>query len=193
MNNVMRMIGVLSLGVLLSFSFLKEKKVVVIDAGHGGKDLGINRDGFVEKNVVLQVAKKIKELNRNQDLEIILTRDDDSYPALSERTDLVNKINPDLTISLHINSSPKANSEKKGAEIFYKDNEASKVLADKLATKFNNCPVKTEKLHMLRMSNNPSLLLELGFANQKDEREYLASDKGQTETAEKILSFLNEN
>lgn len=193
MKNVMRMIGVLSLGVLLSFSLLKEKKVVVIDAGHGGQDLGINRDGFVEKDVVLQVATKIKELNRNQDLEIILTRDDDSYPALSERTDLVNKINPDITISLHINSSPKANSEKKGAEIFYKDNEASKVLADKLATKFNNCPVKTEKLHMLRMSNNPSLLLELGFANQKDEREYLASDKGQKETAEKILSFLNEN
>lgn len=193
MKNVLRIISVLSLGVLLSFSLLNTKKVVVIDAGHGGIDYGVNRDGFVEKDIVLQVAKKIKELNKNPNLEIILTRDDDTYPTLSERTDLVNKINPNLTLSLHINSVLKADSEKKGAEVYYKDNDASKKLAEKLAAKFSHCPVKTQQLHMLRMSNNPALLLELGFVNQKDEREYLASEKGQNETAEKILSFLNEN
>jgi N-acetylmuramoyl-L-alanine amidase len=117
MKNVLRIISVLSLGVLLSFSLLNTKKVVVIDAGHGGKDYGINRDGFVEKDIVLQVAKKIKGLNKNPNLEIILTRDDDTYPTLSERTDLVNKINPNLTLSLHINSVLKADSEKKGAEV----------------------------------------------------------------------------
>lgn len=193
MKNLLRIISVIALGVLLSFNLSKDKKVVVIDAGHGGSDLGVNKDGFIEKEIVLKVAKKIKQLNKNSNLEIILTREDDSYPSLTERTDKINQLKPDLTISLHVNSSSKLNSEKKGAEVYYKANEASKLFADKLASKFNNCPVKTMNLHMLRVPENPSVLLELGFANNKNERDYLESENGQTETAEKILSVINED
>lgn len=193
MKNLLRIISVIVLGFLLSFTFSKEKKVVVIDAGHGGTDLGVNREGFIEKDVVLKVAKKIKELNKNRNLEIILTREDDSYPSLTDRTDKINKLKPDFTISLHVNSLFKDKSEKKGVEVYYKENDASKQIADKLASKFDNCPVKTAKLHMLRMSDNPAVLLELGFVNNPQEREYLASEKGQIEMAEKILSVINEN
>ena len=63
MKNLLRVISVVALGVLLSFSFSKEKKVVVIDAGHGGTDLGATREGVSEKEIVLNVAKKIKALN----------------------------------------------------------------------------------------------------------------------------------
>ncbi|MBP6578003.1 MAG: N-acetylmuramoyl-L-alanine amidase [Chryseobacterium sp.] len=66
-------------------------------------------------------------------------------------------------------------------------------MANKFSKKFQNTVQKTANLHILRESKTPTILLELGFINNPSERNYLASEKGQTETAEKILSFINEN
>ncbi|WDF48051.1 N-acetylmuramoyl-L-alanine amidase [Chryseobacterium sp. KACC 21268] len=193
MKNLLRVISVVALGVLLSFSFSKEKKVVVIDAGHGGTDLGATREGVSEKEIVLNVAKKIKALNQNQNLEIILTREDDSYPSLAQRTGKINELKPDYTISLHVNNSPRTTTESKGVEVFVQENEVSKKLATKFSEKFQATKIRTGNLHMLRESKVPTILLELGFMNNPQEREYLGSEKGQTETAEKILKFIDEN
>lgn len=193
MKNLLRVISVVALGVLLSFSFSKEKKVVVIDAGHGGTDLGATREGVSEKEIVLNVAKKIKALNQNQNLEIILTREDDSYPSLAQRTGKINELKPDYTISLHVNNSPRTTTESKGMEVFVQENEVSKKLATKFSEKFQATKIRTGNLHMLRESKVPTILLELGFMNNPQEREYLGSEKGQTETAEKILEFIDEN
>ncbi len=193
MKNLFRIASVLSLGILLSFSFLKEKKVVVIDAGHGGTDLGANRNGIYEKEIVLNIAKKIKALNQNQNLEIILTRDDDSYPTLTDRTGKINEIKPDFAISLHVNNSPRETTDSKGMEVFPQDNEISKKLATKFSEKFQDSKIRTGNLYILRESKTPTILLELGFMNNPNERNYLASEKGQSETAEKILNFINEN
>lgn len=193
MKNLLRVISVVALGVLLSFSFSKEKKVVVIDAGHGGTDLGATREGVSEKEIVLNVAKKIKALNQNQNLEIILTRDDDSYPSLAQRTGKINELKPDYTISLHVNNSPRTTTESKGMEVFVQENEFSKKLATKFSEKFQATKIRTGNLHILRESKVPTILLELGFMNNPQEREYLGSEKGQTETAEKILKFIDEN
>lgn len=193
MKNLLKIASVLSLGILLSFSFLKEKKVVVIDAGHGGTDLGAKRNGIYEKEIVLNIAKKIKALNQNKNIEIILTRDDDSYPSLTDRTGKINELKPDYAISLHVNNSIKETLERSGMEVYSQENEASKKLASKFSEKFQNTVQKTANLHILRESKTPTILLELGFINNPNERSYLASEKGQTETAEKILSFINEN
>lgn len=120
MKNLLKIASVVALGFLLSFSFSKEKKVVVIDAGHGGTDLGANREGINEKEIVLNIAKKIKLLNQNQNLEIILTRDDDTYPSLTDRTKKINELKPDYSISLHVNNSPRKIVDSKGMEVLYK-------------------------------------------------------------------------
>ncbi len=193
MKNLLRIISIVALGVLLSFSFSKAKRVVVIDAGHGGTDLGANRNGVSEKEIVLNIAKKIKALNRNQNLEIILTRDDDSYPTLKDRTGKINDVKPDFAISLHINNSPRETTESKGMEVFVQDNEVSKKLASKFYEKFQDLKIKTENLYILRESKTPAILLELGFMNNPNERNYLASEKGQSEIAEKILRIISEN
>ena len=193
MKNLLRIARVVSLGILLSFSFSKEKKVVVIDAGHGGTDLGATRNGISEKEIVLNIAKKIKALNQNQNLEIILTRDDDSYPTLTDRTGKINEIKPDFAISLHVNDSPRETTDSKGMEVFPQDNEISKKLATKFSEKFQDSKIRTGNLYILRESKTPTILLELGFMNNPNERNYLASEKGQSETAEKILNFINEN
>lgn len=178
--------------LLISLSFTGiNKKVIVIDAGHGGTDNGATYEDIQEKNIVLNLAKKIKELNKDENIEILLTRNDDNYPSLSYRSSYANTVKPDLLISLHMNKALK-NTDKKGTEIYYQDNENSKNMASQLATSFDNCLTKHLNLHILRESTSPALLLELGFISNEDDRNYYSSEKGQTETAEKILKFISQ-
>ncbi len=78
---------------------------IVIDPGHGGKDPGtIGVSGAYEKNVVLGVAKRLKKLlEKNLDVEVLMTRDDDTYLSLKERTQFANKNQGKLFISIHAN------------------------------------------------------------------------------------------
>lgn len=78
---------------------------IVIDPGHGGKDPGaIGPRGTYEKNVVLAIAKKLKQLLvKNLDVDVVMTRDSDRYISLKERTKLANKQQAKLFISIHAN------------------------------------------------------------------------------------------
>ena len=89
----------------------KQKFVVVIDAGHGGKDPGAQDNGVKEKDVNLGVALKLGEfLKKNlKDVKVIYTRDKDEYLTLQERAEKANKANATLFISLHVNSADAAN------------------------------------------------------------------------------------
>jgi N-acetylmuramoyl-L-alanine amidase len=80
-------------------------RTVVIDPGHGGVDVGrVGPNGTLEKDVNLAVAKELKrELGRNSDIEVVLTRERDDLLGLSERAEIANKVHGDLFISLHCN------------------------------------------------------------------------------------------
>lgn len=83
-----------------------EKFRVVIDVAHGGRDVGSEAFGVKEKNVVLKVALFIEEiLSEREDIELILTRRDDAFVSLKERTEIANDTNANLFISLHSNAS----------------------------------------------------------------------------------------
>ena len=192
MKSLLKFTFLLSILLSLSFSNNPEKKIIIIDAGHGGEDKGSVRNGIQEKDIVLDIAKKIKALNKDKNIEIILTRDQDNYPALVERSNFINSQKPNMVISLHMNSSQN-NTERKGSEIYYQDNDTSKKLAESLAGSFNNCMTKNLNLHILRESASPTIMLELGFISNDDDRNYYSSDNGKTETAEKILSFIQKN
>ncbi|MBM4783922.1 MAG: N-acetylmuramoyl-L-alanine amidase [Archangiaceae bacterium] len=85
---------------------LKVKRVI-IDAGHGGHDTGaIGPTGVREKDVSLAVVLKLKEKLEAQGLEVVLTRDDDTFIALDERTRIANRQHGDLFISIHCNAAP---------------------------------------------------------------------------------------
>lgn len=189
MQNIFKISGLFLLTILFSFSTVNDKKLIVIDAGHGGKDLGANRNGIAEKEVVLQIAKKIKEFNKNENIEILFTRDSDSYPTLTERTDFINGLSPDLVISLHVNNSK--NSEIKGTEIYAQSTTLD--LAKKLAAKFGNCRTAEPNLHLLKNSKSPTLLLELGYISNEDDRTYMNSERGKSEISQKIIEFIAEN
>lgn len=88
---------------------------VIIDAGHGGKDIGATDNGVMEKNINLKVARQLESLIKKKlkDTKVILTRDDDSYLTLQQRADIANKAQGDLFISIHVNSVSKKNKNRK--------------------------------------------------------------------------------
>ena len=95
---------------------------IVLDPGHGGRDPGaVGVDGIAEKDIVLSVAKKLAErLKTELGMEVLLTRKDDTFIPLPDRTAIANAEDADLFISLHVNASP--NPEARGIETYYLDN-----------------------------------------------------------------------
>lgn len=94
-------------------------KIVVIDPGHGGEEDGaVGPSGVKEKNVVLSLAKKLKNIiEQKAGLEVFLTRDGDSRKSLDERVSIANNMKADIFISIHANASVRKKA--KGAETYF--------------------------------------------------------------------------
>jgi N-acetylmuramoyl-L-alanine amidase len=109
---------------------------IVIDPGHGGKDPGaVGVGGIMEKDLVLSIAKKLAlKLKNEMGIQVVLTRNDDRFVALEDRTYRANAEDADLFISLHTNAS--ANGEARGVETYYLDNTSDEA-AMRLAAREN--------------------------------------------------------
>jgi N-acetylmuramoyl-L-alanine amidase len=84
--------------------------VIVIDPGHGGDDNGaIGPSKIKEKDIVLDIAKKLRDILVNKNFKVILTRDDDRFVSLADRTDIANEAEADLFISIHCNAASNKN------------------------------------------------------------------------------------
>ncbi len=93
-------------------------KEVVLDPGHGGKDPGaIGKGGLKEKDIVLDISKRVKDILEAQGLEVILTRTDDTFISLWQRAKLAEQAKANLFISIHANASRKRLAH--GFEIYY--------------------------------------------------------------------------
>ena len=107
--------------------------LIVVDAGHGGKDPGaIGPNNVYEKDVVLKMAKALaKALRQQLGVKVLLTRSDDRYLKLRERTEYANQVGADLFISLHANATD--NGKAYGVETYFlnlsKNNQAAEVAA----------------------------------------------------------------
>lgn len=113
-----------------------KKYVIVIDAGHGGKDPGcIGKSGTKEKTVVLSVAKKLKSKLDANGFKTYLTRSNDTYLKLAERAEIGEKHHADLFLSLHANANPSR--AMKGFSIYTLSEKASDEEAQKLADSEN--------------------------------------------------------
>lgn len=194
MKNTIKFIGAL-LFLTAIFAFTNsDKKIVVIDVSHGGKDYGATFDEFKEKEITLNIAQKIKELNENSKIEIILTRDTDKFLSLSERAEYINNIKPDYVISLHVNASKDGN--KNGMEIFVSNQnkllEKSEKFARDLLNNFEtqSVEIKNANFHLLANVSHPINLFEIGYLTNSKDREYMTSEIGQTEIANAILKVV---
>lgn len=147
----------------ISFSsFYSQKKfTVVLDAGHGGSDIGANRNysdiGTVqEKNITLAIVLQLgRMLEKNKDYKVIYTRKIDEYPSLTNRTTLANRSKADLFISVHVNSSPSRSATAQGTETFVQGPNQNKANLD-VAKAENDVIFLDEKDKENFASYNPS-------------------------------------
>lgn len=157
----------------------KGKFIVVIDPGHGGKDPGaVGANGTQEKEVVLQVARKLKaRIDREKGMKAILTRDGDKFIPLRERMDIAHKHKADLFISIHADANP--STRVSGSSVYIlSENGASSEAARLLAESENSYELKFGVRHtsdkvasvLLDLSQNAmmdrSLSLAKGVLNE---------------------------
>ncbi|MFP6640848.1 MAG: N-acetylmuramoyl-L-alanine amidase [Myxococcota bacterium] len=130
--------GCLWLGVSPVWAISSQERfdTVVIDAGHGGEDAGArSHAGLSEKDVVLDVSRRLARRLRAQGLTVALTRTDDEFVPLEVRTAIANDAGGDLFISVHANSA--RNTDARGIETYFVSLEASDELAERLASREN--------------------------------------------------------
>ena len=162
---------------------------VVIDAGHGGKDKGANREGLLEKDLNLTVALKLKRALEARGVRVTMTRSVDMFLELSEITAITNREQPDLFVSVHTNAS--TNPGIYGLETYYYTPQ-SRLLAQKVHNKLVNLVgapdrgVRTAVFYVIHHTQVPAILCEMGYISNTAERAALQSDARQEKTANAI-------
>ena len=197
MKNLARLAGLALVFLCFAFVNAPSRKTIVIDAGHGGDDHGARHDDLSEKQLVHNIAAKIKALDLSSETNIVLLREDDVFMSLEERTTKINELHPDLLISLHVNYSQ--NRSENGVSAFVSQNsadyEGSRQKAEKLINEIAGKhlakkEIKNANLYVLNHTQCPGLLLELGYLTNDRDRSYISSEAGQQEIANNIMNCL---
>ena len=154
------------------------RKIICIDAGHGGSDPGASGNGVIEKNVTLNGALKLGEALKKQGFDVIFTRVSDNYIALGERCRIANSKGADLFISIHVNSAPSEAAS--GTEVLcYERSYFAELLQNNLIEKLGTKDrgVKERKdLAVLNGTRMNAVLIEIAFLSNKEDAKLLKSE-----------------
>jgi len=153
----------------------RKKLVVILDPGHGGQDGGATNNDILEKNLSLMYANEIKALIEAKGIQVEMTRGGDYKTSLQERVDLTKNHQEALLISLHFNQS--SETEAQGIETYYhakdtRDGLLSKRFAQLFGTVLHNEALtnrgmRTSDFWILKNSECPTVLIELGFLTSR--------------------------
>ena len=117
----------------------RSRPLVVIDAGHGGHDPGASYDGFQEKRLALALALALRDrLLAQGGIRVALTRSDDTFLALEERTDIARRLGADLFVSIHADSAGDESDSITGASVYTLSDKASDSGSAQLAARENS-------------------------------------------------------
>ena len=179
-------------------------KVIVLDAGHGGKDKGTSVSGVYESDINLSLVNRLKNSLNKHGVDVVLTRSSDydlSSPNVSRRKKsdfdnrikLINESGADLYLSIHMNYL--LDSRYYGAQVFYTvGNEKIAELIQNSLVKNLNSPLKAKKLnnsiYMYKQLTIPGVLIECGFLSNDRERKLLVTEEYQERLVEAILEGL---
>ena len=212
-----------------------KKYTIVVDPGHGGHDNGAIGNGYNEKDIALQVAKRLAE-NLRRDYNVIMTRDADFFVPLDTRAQIGNNANADFFVSIHLNSSNSSSGN--GTEVYYFNKKDEGSYAARVAqienrvdssygdTPFSDLVVKDifyrtnqkksqaiattvldnlinaiglrrrgvfgANFAVLRGSNSPSILVELGFMNNYGDLSQYLTPEGQERAAQAIADGIRQ-
>lgn len=181
-----------------------EKIRIVIDAGHGGADPGkVGINGALEKDVNLEIAKKLKVFLESADYEVLMTREDENglydegasnkkVQDMKRRIELIEQVDPLLVVSIHQNSYHEEGV--KGAQVFYyTSGEKSKQLAGLIQERLKMLDEKNTRVekgndsyYLLKKTGKPIVIVECGFLSNYEEAEKLITPLYQEKLAFQI-------
>lgn len=168
--------------------------LIVVDAGHGGKDQGTCSGDILEKDINLAVAEKLAKKLKKGGARVLLTRDEDVKIELNDRAAIANEAEADIFVSIHCNYYEK-DTGIKGLECYYQESsEDGRELAERVTEAFANEDrvvvrgTKTAGYRVLLKTQMPAILVELGYMSNPSECEKLADEDYQELLAEKIAA-----
>lgn len=181
-------------------------KIIVLDAGHGGIDEGTSSaKGHHEKEYTLMILQEVKKLMDKTDVKVYYTRLSDQKVTKAARTDLANKLEADLFISIHCNSSEKGDGRAYGVEALYSkrkplnsrlgNRRLSQILMDSVAEEVDNKKrgvIRREGLYIMHHSNVPASIIEVGYMSNKSDLKYILSKSGRKKIARGIYKGIME-
>lgn len=171
------------------------KKYIVIDPGHGGSDHGAIRNNISEKNITLDISKRVQKLLEKKGYEVYMTRETDETVSLQERVDISENVSPDIFVSIHVNSS---NSESPhGLETHYYKNNSLLLAKTVHASLLNNISANNRglfksKFYVINHTTAPAILVEIGFLSNPSERAQLVTESRKQATAKAIAEGIND-
>lgn len=194
----------------------KEKKVIVIDPGHGGFDPGkVGVNEVLEKDINLKISLLLKDVLESEGYEVLMTRTEDCglYSStdsnkkrvdMQKRVEIINSSNAVLAVSIHQNSFEQESS--KGAQVFYhQESEKGKILGETLqetiksviADGNHRVAKSNDSYYMLRKTQCPLVIVECGFLSNQAEAKLLTEDEYQKKMAgairDGIKKYLEQN
>lgn len=184
-------------------------KIIVLDAGHGGFDPGAEDGEVKEKDINIQIVRKLEKILKKNKIKVILTRDEDSGIIPESRMTLAEqdanlkarrafalKEEASIFVSVHVNSSP--NKKASGASVYYqKENDYYQLLAESIQTELNKLYTKKWSIQeanfvVINNTEMPSILVEIGFITNQHDKEFILSKEGQEKIANAIyLGLVN--
>ncbi len=193
-------------GLAAQASVVPDRKVIVIDAGHGGIDagvLGINTKSK-ESDVNLAIAKQLKGCFTDAGFEVVMTRKTNAglyglstkgfkMRDMKKRKHIIEESGADMVISVHQNFCP-IPSRRGGTVFFDKGSENGKALAECIQKSINTMPESVEEneplvgdYYMLKCTLNPSVIVECGFLSNAEDEKLLISEEYQKKLAYAIF------
>ncbi|MFD1204749.1 N-acetylmuramoyl-L-alanine amidase [Sporosarcina contaminans] len=174
-------------------------RIIVLDAGHGGKDPGTSKSGVTEKAIVLDISKRLEQKLKNAGAKVLMTRSNDSYLTLEQRTEFAKKNYVEAFVSIHVNSA--SSTSAKGTEVYYDSSlnpnaAESKALAQKIQNNIvkqanmADRGVRDQRFYVIRNNNVASVLIELGFITNSEDFKKLSSSQYAEIYAEAIYQGL---
>lgn len=198
-----RSFGLVENGLMdsVSLDLLKiysSKKIVFIDAGHGGSDPGAIGNGIREKDITLDIAKRVQKLLSKQGFHVVMSRENDTYLELAERSKKANDSDANLLVSIHVNAGHGSgietwwndkNSHATGSEQLAKDVQSEIIKSTKMSDRgVKGRGPKRGNFHMTRVPVMPSALVEVGFIDTKSDADKLKNKSFLQRAAEGIVN-----
>ncbi len=177
--------------------------VITVDAGHGGRDPGTMYQNILEKDLNLEISKKLRDTLLAHGATVHMVREEDEdlsskWDSAKKRGDLyrrillIQKVKSDLYLSIHLNWF--TNPYRQGAEVLYNPiNPQNEILGEKIMESFKKDTYTKRKLittdlYLYRNTRVPGVLIECGFLSNPNERYLLQTEKYQKKVAQVITN-----